>query len=139
VSVVFTSRELDLMAVLWDHGPSTVAEVREQLGDGVSHNTVATLLSILEKKGYVDHAEEGKAFRYRALVDRDEAGRSAISRVVDTIFGGSAHALITHFVRDRRLSDDEVREIRALLDRRPARKSKPRKAVKKTHTRRGRA
>lgn len=116
--VVFTERELDLMAVLWEHGPSTVAEIRERLSDRVTHNTVATILTILENKGHVAHAEEGRAFRYRPLVGREEAGQSAFARLVDTVFGGSPEALVTHFVRDRRLSADELRRIRAILDER---------------------
>jgi BlaI family penicillinase repressor len=116
VAVVFTERELDIMAVLWQHGPSTVAEVRSHLRDDVSHNTVATMLTILETKGHVDHAEEGRAFRYRPIVDREEAGRSAFSRLVDTVFGGSAEALLTHFVRDRRLTKAELERIRRVLD-----------------------
>ena len=116
VSVTFTERELDIMAVLWQHGPSTVAEVRGRLDDAVSHNTVATMLTILENKGYVDHVEEGRAFRYRPTVDREEAGSSAFSRLVDTVFGGSAEALLTHFVRDRRLSKAELERIRSVLD-----------------------
>jgi BlaI family transcriptional regulator, penicillinase repressor len=114
--VVFTERELDVMAVLWEHGPSTVAEVRAQLSDPLSHNTVATMLTILENKGHVDHVEEGRAFRYRPLVCREEAGRSAFGRLVDTMFGGSAEALVSHFVRDRRLTKAELERIRSVLD-----------------------
>ena len=113
---MFTPRELDIMAVLWEHGPSTVAEVRTQLGNSVSHNTVATMLTILENKGRVDHVEEGRAFRYRALIDREEAGRSAISRIADTVFGGSAEAVLLHFIRDRRLSRVELERLRSILD-----------------------
>lgn len=116
--VAFTERELDIMAVLWEQGPSTVAEVRAALSDPLSHNSVATMLTILEQKGYVSHVEEGRAFRYRALVGREEAGRSAFTRLVDTIFAGSAEALLTHFVRDRRLSQHELERIRAILDER---------------------
>ncbi|MDB4878431.1 MAG: Penicillinase repressor [Gemmatimonadetes bacterium] len=114
--VVFTEREIDVMAVLWEHGPSTVAEVRVQLSDPLTHNTVATMLTILENKGHVDHVEEGRAFRYRPLVGREEAGRSAFSRLVDTMFGGSAEALVSHFVRDRRLTKAELERIRSVLD-----------------------
>jgi predicted transcriptional regulator len=114
--VVFTERELDLMAVLWQHGPSTVAEIRARLSDSVSHNTVATILTILENKGHVTHTEEGRAFRYHALVGREEAGKRAFARLVDTVFAGSPEALLTHFVRDRRLSADELRRIRAIVD-----------------------
>ena len=120
MSAVFTERELDIMSVLWDHGPSTVAEVRAQLADDVSHNTVATMLTILENKGYVDHTEEGRAFRYRPLVAREDAGRNAFTRLADKVFGGSAEALLTHFVRDRRLTKDELERIREVLDERIA-------------------
>jgi BlaI family transcriptional regulator, penicillinase repressor len=116
MAAAFTARELDIMAVLWDHGPSTVAEVRAHLTDPLSHNTVATLLTILENKGRVDHIEEGRAFRYRARVGREEAGRNALSRIADTVFAGSAESLLTHFVRDRRLSRDELARIRDVLD-----------------------
>ena len=118
MGVIFTERELDLMAVLWEHGPSTVAEIRARLSDRVSHNTVATILTILENKGHVAHTAEGRAFRYRALVGRERAGQSAFARLVDTVFAGSPEALLTHFVRDRRLSTEELRRIRAILDER---------------------
>ncbi|HTE46966.1 MAG TPA: BlaI/MecI/CopY family transcriptional regulator [Gemmatimonadaceae bacterium] len=123
--VVFTERELDVIAVLWERGPSTVAEVRASLTDALSHNTVATMLTILEHKGYVSHTEEGRAFRYHPLVDREEAGQSAFGRLVETVFGGSAEALVTHFVRDRRLTKDELKRIRALLDERIESESAP--------------
>jgi predicted transcriptional regulator len=113
---MFTSRELEIMAVLWEHGPSTVAQVRAHLGGSVSHNTVATMLTILESKGRVDHQEEGRAFRYRPLIGREEAGRNAISRIADTVFAGSAEDLLLHFIRDRRLTPGELARIRAVLD-----------------------
>jgi predicted transcriptional regulator len=116
VAIAFTDRELDIMAVLWEHGPSTVAEVRAKLVDALSHNTVATILSILETKGYVAHTEEGRAFRYHTLVGRQEASNSAFTRLIDTVFAGSAESLIMHFVRDRRLSKEELGRIRQLLD-----------------------
>jgi predicted transcriptional regulator len=116
VAVAFTERELDIMAVLWEHGPSTVAEVRAKLVDPVSHNTVATILTILENKGHVSHSEEGRAFRYHTLVGREEASSSAFTRLIDTVFAGSAESLIMHFVRDRRLNQEELGRIRRLLD-----------------------
>ena len=126
----FTARELDIMVVLWEHGPSTVAEVRAKLEHGVSHNTVATLLTILENKGHVEHVEEGRAFRYRTRVDREDAARSALSRIADTLFGGSAESLVMHFVRDRRLSRDELARVRALLEEQ-IEESKPRRKAKR--------
>jgi len=116
VAIAFTERELDIMAVLWEHGPSTVAEVRAKLADALSHNTVATILTILENKGRVAHTEEGRSFRFHTLVGREEASRSAFTRLIDTVFAGSAESLIMHFVRDRRLNKAELGRIRQLLD-----------------------
>ncbi|MEX0912613.1 MAG: BlaI/MecI/CopY family transcriptional regulator, partial [Gemmatimonadota bacterium] len=73
MDINFTDRELDLMLVLWERGPSTVAEVREALDDDLAYTTVLTVLRVLEEKGHVAHTEEGRAHRYRALVERDEA------------------------------------------------------------------
>jgi predicted transcriptional regulator len=115
MAVIFTERELDIMAVLWEHGPSTVAEVHEHLVDDIAYKTVLTMLRVLEQKGHIAHTEEGRAHRFHAVVDRDEAGVSAIDRVLDKIFGGSKELLITHLVRDRRLNQDEIRRLRRML------------------------
>jgi len=119
VRVAFSDRELDVMTVLWDDGPSTAAESRERLaGRGVdlAYNTVLTVLRVLEDKGHVTHAVEGKAHRYRALVDRGRAGQRAVARMLDTVFGGSAELLLTHLVRDRRVGRAEIQRLRRLLD-----------------------
>ena len=113
--ITFTDRELDIMAVLWQHGPSTVAEVHERLGADIAYKTVLTMLRVLEQKGHVEHTEEGRAHRFHALVGRDEAGVGAIDRVLDKIFGGSKELLNAHLVRDRRLSPDEMRRLRRML------------------------
>jgi BlaI family penicillinase repressor len=119
VSLAFTERELDLMAVLWDRGPSTAAEVREALsGQGVdlAYNTVLTLLRILEDKGHVDHKEEGRAHRFRAAVKRKEAGASALRRTLDRMFGGSAEALVAQLVQQRGLSKEDLKKLRRVVD-----------------------
>src|SRR5579884_3077826 len=85
VPPTFTDRELDVMSILWERGPSTVAEVRERLPDQLAHNTVLTVLTVLEDKGYVAHTEEGKAHRFRPLVKREAAGATATSRVVEKL------------------------------------------------------
>jgi predicted transcriptional regulator len=112
----FTDRELDVMAILWERGPSTVAEVRTRLNDDLAHNTVLTVLTVLEGKGYVAHTEEGKAHRFRALVKRDIAGASATSRVVEKLFGGSTERLMTHLVTERSITAAELKRLRQLLD-----------------------
>jgi BlaI family penicillinase repressor len=113
----FTPRELDIMGVLWNRGPSTVAEVQDALEDDLAYNTVLTMLRILEGKGHVAHSQEGRAHRYSANVDRDEAGESALGRVTRNLFEGSPEKLLLHLV-DSDLDADELRRIRDLLDRR---------------------
>jgi predicted transcriptional regulator len=112
----FTDRELDVMAVLWQRGPSTVAEVRERLSDELAHNTVLTVFTVLESKGYVTHTEEGKAHRFRARVKQEIASATATSRLVDKLFDGSTERLMTHLVKERSVKPDELRRLRKLLD-----------------------
>jgi len=114
--LVFTDRELDVMGVLWDEGSSTVAEVRERLADPLAYTTVLTILRTLEEKGHVGHVEEGRAYRYHALVDRSEAQRSALSRMKRKLFSGSAALLMSELVSDRGLSPKELERIRSLLE-----------------------
>lgn len=114
--VSFTDRELDIMAVLWEQGPSTVAEVRKRLDDPLAYTTVLTVLRTLEAKGYVGHEEEGKAHRFRALVARDRAGQTALGQVLDKIFGGSRELLLANLVRERGVDAAELRRLRKVLD-----------------------
>ncbi|MDF2772149.1 MAG: Penicillinase repressor [Geminicoccaceae bacterium] len=114
--ISFTDRELDVMAVLWDRGSATVAEVRERLPDDLAYTTVLTVLRTLEEKGHVAHRGEGKAHRYYPLVERRVAGRSALARLIETVFNGSPELLLTQLVSDRELTDDELKRLRKLMD-----------------------
>ncbi|MQA90750.1 MAG: BlaI/MecI/CopY family transcriptional regulator [Gemmatimonas sp.] len=118
MEISFTDRELDVMAVLWDRGSATVAEVREALTDTLAYTTVLTILRILHDKGYVRHEEEGRAHRYYPRVERQAAGESALRRLTKKLFKGSPELLLTQLVSDRGLSDDEMRRMRELLDER---------------------
>ena len=122
--VQFTDRELDIMTVLWERGPSTVAEVQQALPAELAYTTVLTLLKVLEDKGHVSHTEEGKAHRFRPLVRREEASTSAIERVKNRLFSGSAELLLTHLVEGDQLSVEELERLRDLLDRRLAEEEK---------------
>jgi BlaI family penicillinase repressor len=120
--IAFTERELDVMAVLWQQGSGTVAEVRDALEGEFAYTTVLTVLRTLEDKGFVAHVPEGKAHRYVPLVDQDAAGQSALSRVLDKIFGGSAEMLLSQLVSDRNLDADTLKRLRKTLDERIAAK-----------------
>jgi len=112
MDISFTERELDVMAVLWRRGSGTVSEVRDDL----AYTTVLTILRTLEDKGFVTHVAEGKAHRYLPAVTQNVAGKSALSRVLDKIFGGSSELLLTQLVSDRNVDPAELRRLRKLLD-----------------------
>src|SRR5437763_2557771 len=103
------------MSVLWNLGSATVAEVRERLPDDLAYTTVLTVLRTLEQKGHVAHTGEGRAHRYRPLVKRAAAGRSALRRLLDKVFDGSPELLLTQLVSDKHPSDQELRRLRTLL------------------------
>src|SRR5687768_11296401 len=111
---MFTDRELDVMAVLWDLGPSTVPEVLERLSDDLAYTTVQTVLRTLESKGYVAHDEEGRFHRYRALVERTDAEASALNRILNRVFRGSPELLLSQLVSQRELSDEQIGRMRRM-------------------------
>jgi predicted transcriptional regulator len=114
-----TDREATLMEILWDRGPSTVAEVRAQLSDDLAYTTVLTILRNLEGKGYITYEAEGRAHRYAALVDRDAAQRSALQALKQKLFQGSSELLLMRLVAEKDLSKAQIERIQRLLDQEP--------------------
>jgi len=119
------------MAVLWDLGSATVAEVNERLDDDLAYNTVLTILRILERKGLAGRRKDGRAHRYRPLLGRAEAGRSILGRLRDKVFSGSAELLMTQLVSEERLSPEAVRRLQELLERQLADLDRPEKEDEK--------
>lgn len=115
MDIHLTDREADVMQVLWDRGPSVVAEVRAGLADELAYTTVLTILRTLESKGHVGHVEEGRGHRYFAKVKQQAAQDSALRHITSKLFKGSAELLFTRLVSDRKLTAEEVRRMRELL------------------------
>jgi predicted transcriptional regulator len=111
----FPPRELAVMSILWRTEGATVAEVKDMLDEPLAYTTVLSALQTLEEKGYVSHESEGRAYRYRATVAAEAAGDSALARVRESIFQGSAEKLFAHFVADEKLSRPELERMRRLL------------------------
>ncbi len=117
MEILLTDREADVMQVLWDHGPSVVAEVRDRLGDPLAYTTVLTILRTLESKGYVQHQEEGRVHRYSAVAQKQAARKSALRHLTQKLFEGSSELLLAHLVSDRKLSPKQLQRLRELLER----------------------
>jgi BlaI family transcriptional regulator, penicillinase repressor len=114
--IQFTDREVDVMEVLWERGPSLVAEVRTALKDELAYTTVLTILRTLEAKGYVGHTAEGRGHRYFAAVKQKAAQKSALRHLTRKLFKGSAELLFVHLVSDQKLSEEQILTMRKLLE-----------------------
>ena len=111
--------QLEIMNVVWDRGEVTVADVWKAVASRrkVSRNTVLTMLTRLEEKGWLSCDEEGHAFRYRATVPREVTLGTMIGRLVDTAFKGSAEGLVMALLHGRGVSREEARRIRSMISR----------------------
>ena len=125
-SLTLTEAELRLMDVLWNHGPSTVQQVLESLPKKpqLAYNSILTTIRVLEKKGYVKHAKDGRAHIYSAVIERDEAKRSEISHLVNRFFGNSRELLVLNILEDRNLDAEELTRLRQVLAESPQEESK---------------
>lgn len=118
-SPALTDAELRIMRVLWDRARATVGAVVEGI-EGPhkpAYNSVLTILKILERKGYVTHEKDGRAFVYVPLIDRLQARRTAVSHLITRFFNGSPEALVLDLLGHERVGDQERRRVRELLDR----------------------
>jgi BlaI family transcriptional regulator, penicillinase repressor len=116
-SPTLTPGELRIMRILWSRGPSSAAQIVAALRRPVpARTTVLTLLGILERKGQIAHDVDGRSFVYHATVDERTARRRILDDVVSRFFGGSRRALLLHVLEEEKISEDEARRIREILD-----------------------
>ncbi len=112
-----SARERQIMDIVYARSEASATNVLGDLPDALSRASVRTFLRILEDKGHLTHRESGREFIYRPIQARKSVGRSAMSRVVSTFFGGSIEqALAAHLTDPKaRLSDDELARLNKLI------------------------
>jgi BlaI family transcriptional regulator, penicillinase repressor len=111
-----TPRELEILKVLWEQGPGSVKDVHRRLGarePTLAFTTVQTMLRVMEGKGLVRHAEEGRTFVYSPLFTRDES----TVRFLDRVFDGAASQLVQSLLRSERVSAEELERMHELIAR----------------------
>jgi BlaI family penicillinase repressor len=110
-------RERQIMDILYTLGRATGPEVQERLEGTPSYSTVRTILRILERKGHVQHVEEGLRYIYVPAVARETAKKSAIHRLVSTFFDGSTKAAAAALLDPAaaKLSDSDLRELELMI------------------------
>ena len=110
-------RERQILDILYAKSSATAAEVRESLPDPPSYSAVRALLRILEEKGHAKHETQGTRYVYLPLVPRESARNSALTRIVQTFFDGSAAQAAAALVDSGSLSQEDLSRLSALIDR----------------------
>lgn len=118
--------QLRILQMLWDSPDSPVTAVHARLKPerDLAYTTVATMLRKMEDRGLVTHREEGRAFLYSAAVAAEQVGRSMTDHVVERLFEGSLADAVSHLLRTREVSRDELDELERLIRQAKRRTSK---------------
>ena len=112
-------REREILDVLFSLGNEASAEeVREKLSDPPSSSAVRAMLTRLEAKGALRHKEKGLRYVYLPTTPRSAARRSALRRIVDVFFEGSANQVVTALLENEQWSQEQLDELAAEIERR---------------------
>lgn len=109
-----TAKEEEVLRLFWEQGPLYVKEIVELYDDPKPHfNTISTIVRTLEEKGYVGHTQNGKSYRYHAIVAEEDMGKKSLSSIVGRYFKNSYLRVVSSFVEDGNIP---VEDLRRLLD-----------------------
>jgi len=107
-----------VLEIVWERGEASVHHALEQLDRQrkLAYTTVLTVMQKLEKTGWLDHRTEGKSYIYFPAISREEAGAGSVRRFLQRTFEGDAVAMFQHLIRESDLSEQDLRELRAMID-----------------------
>ena len=120
-SITLTQAELRLMKILWERGESAVSDMVTATATEteLAYNSVLTTIRILEKKGYVCHRQEGRAFLYSSCVAESEASRSEVRHLLQRFFGNSRERLLLSLLGDIEIAPEELNRLRVAIAKLP--------------------
>lgn len=106
------------MEQVWELGEASVHQVRKKLArkKKLAYTTILTALQKLEKAGWLEHRSEGKTYVYFPTRTREEAGAKSVRKFVERTFDGNALLMFQHLMKQSRLSDNELAELRKMID-----------------------
>ncbi len=112
------SLQSEVMELVWKYGEITVAQLVEAIGKrrSILYTTVLSAVQKLEKKGWLKHRTEGRAYVYCASREREEVGASTLRELLQTAFSGDPRLLLSCLLEDERLSDTDLKELRKLVE-----------------------
>ena len=113
-----TATELDILRILWERGPATVRDVHEALSAErpIGYTGVLKFLQIMTGKGSVVRNEDARAHVYEAAEPPETTKRKVAGDLMSKVFAGSASQLMLHALQDKRVTPDDIAEIRRMLD-----------------------
>jgi BlaI family transcriptional regulator, penicillinase repressor len=113
-----TDAELELLRVLWDRGASTVREIHGALGDAkdTGYTTTLKILQKMAEKGLVHRDESARSHIYTAAIAAEKTQRQLVRDLLKKAFGGSPGRLVLQALSEKRATEDELAEIRRLID-----------------------
>ena len=116
--VELSDAEWSIMNLIWERQPLMAQEIIAELKEpcGWSPATIRTMLHRLIKKRALDYRPDGNRYLYRTAVRRADCIRRAAKSFLDRVFDGEAAPLLAHFVRTARFTQEEICELRKLLD-----------------------
>ena len=109
-------REEQIMQVYWDLGKAFIKEVIPNLPEPKPHyNSVATIVKILEEKGFLDHDSVGNVYRYFPVISREDYQKHAMKDIVSQYFDKSYPRMLAFFAKEQNLTEDELKEILQMI------------------------
>ncbi len=105
------------MDVIWRSGRATASEIHAHLPDAPSYSAVRALLAVLVGKGHLRHERDGKRYVYEPLASQENAGKSALRRLLSTFFKNSPANLVATLLDPKDLDASELARIKELIDR----------------------
>jgi BlaI family transcriptional regulator, penicillinase repressor len=111
-----TPAEVEILAILWEHGAATVRAVHERFGAdrSVGYTGVLKLLQNMHAKGMVNRHQNGQAHVYEAR-EPARMKRQLLGELMQRVFAGSASQLVLHLLEDGKATPEEIKEIRQML------------------------
>jgi BlaI family transcriptional regulator, penicillinase repressor len=112
-----TKAQEEILRVLWEIREGVVTDVIEKIPDPKpAYNTVATVIKVLEKKGYVSHKVYGKTYVYYPVISKEEYARYSLNESYKQLFNGSLNQVVSFFVKEERVGLKELEELKSYLE-----------------------
>ena len=109
--------EEQLMAIFWSHGELLIRDVLEQLPEPKPpYTTLASTIKNLERKGYLTHRSFGTVNLYKPIINQEDYQKRSLNRLVSQFFGGSVGNFLSFMVKEKTISEKEVKELKEMID-----------------------